>query len=205
MHSEGGITIVGAGATLSGGTEYATSLTASGAGSTFTPAPRQVAPQQGTPVLTDISSYRPGGPLAIGPNYVAIPSTACVSGVWSPSPAQSYTGVVYVPCAVSITRANTTIAATIAAEGPVRITGANINIGRADPGTPSIVTGVAGTDAIVISGAKSNIAGTVFAPTGDVRISRAQTTFVCGVFAQAILVSGGGPTFTMTKRCLRPE
>ena len=205
IHSEGGITIAGAGATLTGGTEYTSSLVLNGAGSTFTPAPRRVLARQGSPLSVEISSYRPGGSLAAGPNYLAVAPSACVGGVWSPTPAQQYSGVVYVPCAVSITQANTTVAATIAAEGPVKVSGANITIGRAESGVPSIVTGATGADAVILTGAKLNTIGTVFAPTGDVRISGAQSSFVCGVFAQAILASGGGPSFTMTSRCMRPQ
>lgn len=152
------------------------------------------------PVLAD---YRPGGPVATsGVAYRAIPASACRAGVWTPAAGEQLTGTVYVPCAVQITGGS--IAATIAADGPVRIAGSGTRVGPATAGAPAIVTAAAGTDAVLITGANVAVSGAVRAAAGPVRIAGTAAVLECGVVATNMTLTGANTAARMTARCLAP-
>jgi hypothetical protein len=200
VHSEGGAQLTGARLSATGGTEYGSRLVTVGAGQTFTPAPVRVAAGQGAPAGAPITDYRPGGPVATsGVAYRAIPASACRGGTWSPAAGEQLTGVVYVPCGVQLSGV---AAATVAAEGPVRVVGSGVRVGPATPGAPAIVTGATGTDAVTVTGTAVAVSGAVRAPVGAVRITGSNAVLECGIVADTIAVTGSGAAARMTARCL---
>ncbi len=203
IHSEGGIRIIGTGITLRGGTEYVTIFTATPpTGTKATPSPTTVAAGLGTPPVPNIADYRPDGPVAgSGVAYRAIDATACVRGVWTPTNLASLSGVVYVPCAVVINGNRQRLNATIAAEGTIRITATNTQIGPDTPGSPSLISAARSPDAIVIAASGVSLRGTAYAPFGSVRVTGSATVFECGVIASTITVKSSGASAPITARC----
>ncbi len=202
VHSEGGVAISGIGATLTGGAEYVTTATVTGSGATVRPALARVSGGQGQPPVPAIADYRPGGRLASGSGYRAIPTSACVNGTWTPSATDRLTGVVYVPCGVSLGGIARTYAAQIVAEGPVRVSGQNVVVGTDTGGAFSILTAASGASAVVVDGRAPSIKGSVFAPSGDIAVSGDRATVTCGVLGSHVSVSGTSVSAPMTRRCL---
>jgi len=188
-------------ASLTGGTEYATQLTLRGAQAVVRPAARQVAAGQGAPPIADIADYRPGGRIATsGAPYRAVPASACRAGVWTPAVGEVVTGTVYVPCGVTLTGTRT-LAATVVAEGSVRLTGSNIVITSPADGSPAIVSGATG-DAVVVDGAGVRLSGGVQAARGTVRTAGSNTVLECGIMASKITIQGARISAPMAARCL---
>lgn len=203
VHSEGGLRMLGTNASLTGGTEYATRLDLIGTGLTITPAASKVAPGQGNPPIPAIADYRPGGAIATsGVPYRAVDPKTCQGGNWTPSPTETLTGVVYVPCAVTLTGTGRTIAATIAAEGTITVTGSNMTIGPSAAGAPSLLSAASGTDAIVLWGLDVTLVGTAYAPAGTLRAVGTRAVLQCGVVSSMISIVGTNVSTPMSSRCL---
>jgi hypothetical protein len=186
VHSEGGITIHHTKGNLSGGTEYVTTLSKD-TKIKIGPAAVQVAPASADPVTPTIADYRPGGAAALAASsYTAIDPTQCVGGWWTPSRTATFTGVVYVPCGVSLTGSKPrTIPATIAAEGTIMIQSQKITIGQG-ASAPALVSGTVGDTGVLFDHSKSTVNGMVLAPLGGVRITHAAVVLSCGAEAKTI-------------------
>jgi hypothetical protein len=161
-----------------------------------------VAAGQGGPPVPDIADYRPGGAVqASGVAYRAIPASACSNGVWTPGPKEKLTGVVYVPCGVSLTGQDT-VPATIAAEGPIAVRGSGVVVGPTTAGAPSLITADTSASAVSLKGSGLTVRGTVFAPAGTVSASGSGFVAQCGIVASAIEITGSGGSATLGARCL---
>jgi len=201
VHSEGGITIRGSKAVLSGGVEYVSKYDTQGSGAQVNPAAAKVARGQGSPPIPDIADYRPSGSIArSGVTYRAISPSACTNGVWTPGVSDNLTGVVYVPCSVRLVTGRT-YAATIAAEGTIQISGSGTIVGPTTPGAPSLISG-ASAAAITISGPGIILRGTAYAANGTFRANTSNLIMQCGVIASFISVQGSGSSAPMSGRCL---
>jgi hypothetical protein len=189
-HSETGISIGGAGNALNGGTEYTTSLNQTGAGNTINPAAQKVLPGS-KPNSPNLADFRPNGPEAIvsGQAYVAVPATQCVSGNWTPTAAQLVNGnVYYVPCNVNMSGVNIIRKITIVSEQNITINGAGHQLAPIVSSGPALIAG--GT--ITISGAGSKITGSTTAQ-GDVAIFGADIQ-ICSTTARKISLAGARTT-----------
>jgi len=114
------------------------------------------------------------------------------------------TGVVYVPCALTLTGPGT-YGATFAAEGPITVSGSKATVGQPLPaaaGQPSLVTAATGADRIRVTGADITLLGQTLAPAGQVQVSGARVALGCGVVASRITVSGADSAARMSARCL---
>jgi hypothetical protein len=188
VHSNGGFTVAGAGSQFVGGVEYATTLLNTSAGSTFSPA--AVKKPVGAAVLVNLAPYQPGGTATTG-TYKAVPVSSCINGVYTVAASALATGVVYVPCSITITGAGISKATTIVAAGNVTISGAQITL-TANTNLPSIVA----TGNVTVSGAGSAIAnevrsGATFTSSG------AANKFAC-IAATKIALQGSAATITGT-------
>ena len=207
VHSEGGIRLRGAGHILSGGVEYGTVLDSAGAAMTITPAAVRAQAGQGGPAVPQMDQYRPGGAASrSGAPYTAVSKSDCVNGAWTPKAEMVLTGVVYVPCGLTLTRPGA-YGATFAAEGPITVSGSKATVGQALPagaGQPSLVTAATGADGIRITGADITLLGQALAPAGQVQVSGERVALGCGVVASRITVSGADSGARMSARCLAP-
>lgn len=203
VHSEGGIRITGSRTELTGGTEYTTSIDTTGSRLVIDPAARRVAAGAGAPLVPDIADYRPGGALAGGDEYHPIPQSACKGGTWSPDDKVAYSGIVYVPCSVRITGSRKTLGATLVAEGTVTVTGSRNSVGGPSRGEPAIISGSSAETAVSITGSRSEITGTVFAPDGGIRATGSRGVFNCGLLGQKVSITGSRTTIPMSTRCLQ--
>ncbi|MEX2586677.1 MAG: hypothetical protein WD602_01610, partial [Actinomycetota bacterium] len=203
VHSDGNLSITGSDMQLTAGVEYGANLTTELLGTnTIDPAPRQVEPG-GSPITRQIEDFRPGGEIAqqAGANYHAIDALSCVGGVWTPAPGAVPSGIVYVPCDVNLSAVGSQIDATIAAEGKITITGADITVQPSIEDMPALVTAATGADAVVILGANVKLGGTVFAPQGTVRAAGLGGTYRCGVVAARIAVVEADNSFLVDQDC----
>lgn len=202
VHSESGIDVSGSGPVLEGGVEYATRLVVSG-GAASSPIPaRQVQPGQGHPPTPDLADYRPGGSVArTAANYRSVDPSACVGGTWAPRATENLTGVVYVPCGVTLTGASRTYGATIAAEGSVYIGGNGVVVGPRQAGMPSVISGATGPRAILVEGTLATLRGTAFAVAGGISVAGSGAVLDCGALAQTVVVSGSGASAPVSGRC----
>lgn len=202
VHSEGGITVRGSSGALTGGVEYASTLTVAGSPIRIKPAARKVAAGQGNPAQLDITSYRLGGAVErSGARYTAIRKADCVNGYWTPRPGIQLSGTVYVPCGVILSGPRRSIDATIAAEGKILVLATGLTVGPTVSG-PALVSGAAGAKAITIAAASVETRGVVVAPAGEVVIVGSATTQRCGIQAQTINLAGAGIRLPMSARCL---
>lgn len=205
VHSEGGIFVRGTGQVLTGGVEYGTVLDSAGGPKTITPAALRTQTGDGGPAVPQMNQYRPGGAAShSGAPYIAVSRIDCVNGAWTPPTGMMLTGVVYVPCAVSLTGSGT-FGATFAAEGPITVSGSRATVGQdlpAGAGQPSLVTAASGADGIRVTGADVTLVGQALAPAGQVRVSGARVALVCGAVASSITVSGADSAARMSARCL---
>lgn len=199
VHSNADIEITGSKTRLDPGAEYATTLTVRGSGHQV-PEPRKVAPT-GAPVTAEVADYRPGGPAALnaGSAYHAIPATSCKNGKWSVTAAAVPSGVVYVPCAVSITGSGR-ITAQVVAEGSISVTGASLIIGP-DTGAPALISAATGDNAVHIAGAGSQIRGAIQARNGQVALTGAAIVLRCGVTAHSIALTGSQTRVETDNQC----
>jgi hypothetical protein len=201
VHSEGGVRLGGLSTGLTGGTEYATTLSDLGQSNTLTPAATRVAAGQGAPRVPAMADYRPGGRLSSLPGYRAVPASACVDGEWRPKSPRELSGVVYAPCRVVIAVGGD-YPGTVAAEDGISIVASRVTLGsRSDtPGVPSVITDASGA-AVSLIGAGAVLRGQVVAPHADVIVEGARTQLVCGVVGATITVSGAGGSAAMSGRC----
>jgi hypothetical protein len=200
VHSNADLTISGARITLPAGAEYVTQLHVTGAGHVV-PSPRQVA-AGGLPATIAISDYRPGGARAVaaGARYHVVPASECRNRQWSVAADAVPAGVVYVPCAVTISGAGR-IGALVVAEGPIHLSGARIVVDPGVPGMPALVTAAAGADAIMVAGADASLNGAVQALDGGVRLIGSRMTLHCGAVAGTIALSAANATVIVDADC----
>ncbi len=184
VHSEGGVSVTGAGSSLLGGVELVGTLTTGGARVVVNPAAVRVVAGQSV-ARRPLASYRPGGTAAVaaGTGYVAVPLSACVNGVWQANAIPATATVVYVPCAVVSSSAGQRLRVTIVAEGDVTISGAQPDLASTSVGAPAIVSG----GSIRISGSTPAVSGAE--AVGAVVISGANSV-LCGLVGDSVLVSG---------------
>lgn len=205
VHSEGGILVRGAGHVLTGGVEYGTVLDSAGGPNTITPAAVLMRTGKGGPEVPQMDQYRPGGAVSrSGAPYIAVSKGDCVNGGWVPPAGMVLTGVVYVPCALTLSGSGT-FGATFAAEGPITVSGNKAPVGQALPagaGQPSLVTAASGDDGIRVTGADVTLVGQALAPAGQVQVSGARVALVCGVVASSITVAGADSAARMSAQCL---
>jgi hypothetical protein len=203
VHSEGGIRVSGAGYDLSGGVEAAAKLQI--ADGPNTPVPLNYKAGGGSPAVPKMGRYRPGGTASrSGVPYTAVSMSDCVKGQWTPRAGMVLTGVVYVPCGLTLT-ATGTYGATFAAEGPITVSSNKTTVGQSLPageGQPSLVTAATGAAGILITGADITLLGQALAPTGQVHVSGARVALGCGVVASTITVSGADSSARINSSCL---
>jgi hypothetical protein len=120
-----------------------------------------------------------------------------------------------VPCEIRISATGTAIRATLAAEGPIQISGAGggaaerwppppprlwANRGHRRPGR----TGVGRRQhADAVTAADVHLTGGIDTPNGPVSLNGADTTLECGITADTINIRGPRTTITVTDRCRR--
>jgi hypothetical protein len=201
VHSEGGVHLGGSSNGLTGGVEYATTLSDLGQSNTFSPAATKIAAGQGAPRVPAIADYRPGGRLSSLPGYRAVPASACVNGEWRPKSPRELSGVVYAPCRVVIAVSGD-YPGTVAAEEGISIVASRVTLGSDSdtPGVPSVITDASGA-AVSLIGADAVLRGQVVAPHADVTVHGARTQLVCGVVGSTITVTGAESSAPMSGRC----
>ena len=201
VHSNAGITINGSQTSFTTGIEYGTTMVVSGSDQNL-PSARKVIPAD-APHTWQIADFRPGGREAIGAGttYHAIPQAACVSGVWNVSSENVPSGIVYVPCAVTISGSNRIIKSLIVAEGAIQLSGNNVIVGTGIPGAPAMLTAATGADAIKLNGDGVRIEGTVQALNGGISIAGTAGVYRCGVIGQTITISGAQTKVTVDEQC----
>lgn len=194
IHSDGGVSVPAAKVT-GDSVEYGTTVSVNGRSSL---GPQIKVPAGGIPTSASVADYRPGGPIAATDptSYHAIAAADCVNGVWTVSPAQVPTGIVYVPCAVNFTTSGT-VAATIAAEGAVTLSASRISIQPLAPAAPGIVSG----NTISLVGADATVTGTVVAPSGAVSLIGARASVRCGIVSSSVSVVGANSTVMVDDKC----
>ncbi len=204
VHSDGRLAVSGSRSTMTGGVEYGTTLSVSGTGHVLTPAPHKVA-AGGSPHRVPLSAYRPGGAAAkaAGSTYRAVPASACVKGVWTPKAAE-LTGVLYVPCSVSVSATGATRTVTLAAEGTIAVGGSRMVLQPPTVGAPTLVSGSSSSTAVTVAGSSVTLAGPVFAANGTVLLQGSGATVSCGVVAAAISVSGSNVSVPVTREKCSP-
>jgi hypothetical protein len=202
VHSEGGIAIRKGSGKLTGGAEYGSTLTRKATKIKIKPAAVKITPGLGHPVMPVIADYRPGGAAAVAAaSYTAVDPMHCVNGFWTPDRRATFSGVVYVPCGISLTRGKQrSFDGTFVAEGRILVHNVNLKLGPTTGG-PALISGASGKDAILITRARLTTRGKVFAPAGNVRIVNAATTLTCGVQAQAIAARQSTVKIPMPSRC----
>jgi hypothetical protein len=191
IHSNANVNLQGSQITVPANSEYVTSFTVGGTAITA-PTPKRVA--VGTrPGTTTIASYRPGGSLATGANYHAIPASSCVGGLWNVAPTAIPTGVVYVPCGMYASGSGN-VNAMIVAEGPVTFWGSAITVNPGGSLGVAILTASNATQAVLFGGSSIHIVGAVQAVNGGVVLASAQSQYDCGVVANQIEIDGSDTT-----------
>jgi hypothetical protein len=190
---------------LTGGVEYGTVLDSAGGQKTITPAAVLMRTGQGGPEVPQMDQYRPGGTVSrSGAQYIAVSKDDCVNGGWTPPAGMVLTGVVYVPCALTLSGSGT-FGATFAVEGPITVSSNKATVGQALPagaGQPPLVTAAFGADGIRVTGADVTLAGQALAPAGQVRVTGARVILGCGVVASSITVAGADSMARMGARYL---
>jgi len=203
VHSNADIAVTGARVTVSSGAEYATRLTVTGAGASV-PGARKVA-AGGVPSIVDVADYRPGGRRAIaaGSSYHPISSSDCVDGRWTATPGTIPAGIVYVPCAVTIAGSGR-VPAILVAEGSITVEGTAVVIDPGGAGSPALISGASGPDAVRIAGAYTQILGTTQTLNGGVTVIGTASRLRCGVVASTIKVVGATVRIEVDGGCLVP-
>ena len=197
VHAEAAVVMKGAGGGFTGGVEHVGDLVVNGSGITINPKARAVAPRSRVRTV-GVDAFAPGGSeaRAAGSAYRAIPSSACVNGVWQ-GDATTLRGVVFVPCAVVIRGSGVDVSVTLAAKGDVTVSGSGVRLRAVSRTGASIVS----SGAVTVSGSRLNISGTVFA-TGRVTLSGSGAHVACGIVASEITVSGAGFAAEAGQACL---
>lgn len=197
-HSDGGIVVSGSGHVLTGGSEYVSTLAVQGGGHQ-TPGATQVAAGD-APAVASLADYRPGGSRAVGASYSAIPASSCRGGTWTVRAQDVPAGVVYVPCGVDVTGTGG-VRATLAAEGPIRISGSGVTVSPGVTGAPSLITASDEASAVAVVGRSASLVGTVVAPAGGVQLSGDDGSYRCGVLARTIDLSGSDISVPVRSDC----
>lgn len=189
-HSDGTVVISGHGITATGGVEYGTSATVTGTGNNVSPSPVQ-APAGGEPLTVNIADWRPGGARAsqLGSQYQAVPSSACVAGVWHPKRGDIQGAVVYVPCSVELS-VNGPIAASIVAESTITVDGNGTQL-TGIAANFSLASAATGPNAIAINGSSFNAVRPVWA-AGAISLTGEGELLSCGVYGSSISVTASG-------------
>ena len=197
-HSGGGVT-VSAARVHGDAVEYGTALSVGPSSSTFGAVAQVTSPQ--SPAVADIGDYRPAGPVAQarGDDYHEVPATACSNGTWSVAAAGVPSGVVYVPCAVEITKGGT-IHATIAAEGSISVKAAKVAVEPTRATDPALVTGATGA-AVTLLGADAHVSGAIVAASGQVSLAGARGLVRCGVLGETVSISGAKSRVSVDPGC----
>ena len=148
--------------------------------------------------MLTVSSYRPGATEAVAAatTYHAVSSSSCVNGVWTPA-AAALMGVVYVPCAVSLTAGTLDATVTIAAEGTISL---GVAGARLVPAARSGAVLVSGGD-LHVSGDNVQMLGSVFSAAG-VKLTGARQTLFCGAVGRTVQVSGADFTAGVGGSCV---
>jgi hypothetical protein len=128
VHSNGAITIQGANHKLTGGAEYVSILAINGASNVISPVAKKTAVW--TNPTGSLVNFRNNGAATRVSGYRAIPSSSCVNGIWTPTP-NDLSGVIYVPCGVKLSGAGQTKKVSLAADGPIVLSGAGWNLSPA--------------------------------------------------------------------------
>jgi hypothetical protein len=186
LHSETSFTLSAAGASLTGGVEYTTTATATGAGNTVNPPPLRVQPGR-VPSRPSLADYRPGGveAVAAGANYRVVPAASCVNGLWQPTAAQLIDKTtVYVPCGVRLVAASLNRTITIAAEGPVTVSGSSIQLNPPITNGPVLLS----NNSITITASLARLEGMVVS-SAALSLTGASITTRCALIAARITVN----------------
>lgn len=193
-HANGGIKVSGSAHSFTGGTEYGSTMSVTGSGTVFDPAAVQ-APSGPFPVGIDLGSYAPGGPVAasIGAAYHVVDSADCKGSGWRPDK-PLVAGIYWVPCGVKISGSDVAGRVTIIASGQVHVSGSGNEF---TPFVDGLVFAsmATGDRAIQLTGSDQVIHGTVFAPSGEVKVSGSGEVLECGVYGATIRVSGSHNSF----------
>jgi hypothetical protein len=166
------------------------------------PAAKKVTVGQGNPALPAIADYRPGGAAALAASsYTAIDAAECSGGYWTPDPWATFSGVVYVPCGLSLTGGKQrTLGATFVAEGRIMVWASKLTVGPEVSGA-SLISGATGEGAVLFAGTKLTTRGRVLALDGNIRITSAATVLNCGAQAQVITIYRAAVKVPLPSRC----
>jgi GDSL-like Lipase/Acylhydrolase family/Bacterial Ig domain/RTX calcium-binding nonapeptide repeat (4 copies) len=186
IYSAGNIAMSGNNNAATGGSEYVGNLSIGSNNNTVQPA-TQVPAGRATSVPKP-SDYAPGTPeaLAAGTAYTAIPTSGCVSGVWTPSPDVLLDGTTfYVPCDVALSGNNLTRQLHIAATGSITIGGKNLTLSSVVDQGPLLTAGTS----ISIGGSTNQFIGALTATTAA-GIAGNSNTVTCTVIGRTLSISG---------------
>jgi hypothetical protein len=202
VHSEGGLHIKKSKGRLTGGTEYAGEYSTQATNIRVNPAAHKVSGGLGNPAIPTIADYRPGGAAALAASsYTSIDAAKCVGGYWTPDPKATFSGVVHVPCGLSLTGGKQrTLGATFVAEGRIMVWSSKLTVGPEVSGA-SLISGATGEGAILFAGTKLTTRGRVLALDGNIRITSAATVLHCGAQAQVITIYRASVKVPLPDRC----
>jgi RHS repeat-associated protein len=196
-HTNDDLRIRGGAKTFVGPTEYVRTLDVGGAGATFNPTPVRTTVKP-YPVSFDIATYRPGGKAAIaaGPAYHDMSGECGADAVWHATGSVLASGIYYASCAVHLNGSPLGGTITLAAEGPILVSGSGAFF---DPYTDGLLflTASSAANAIKIDAANSTFFGYTFAGAGRIALTGSSDRFYCGILgdqidiaAQNLLVHG---------------
>ncbi|MHB8289817.1 MAG: hypothetical protein ACYDEY_11380 [Acidimicrobiales bacterium] len=192
VHSNSAMTFAGSGLSLNGPVEYATSLSIVGAKPSFSKTPSKVAPY-GPTMNYNLGLYAPGGEQAqsVGSNYFNETSTCSSShGTWfvwgSLSP-----GLYWVPCNVVFLGVAQSMRITLVATGTISVVGAFESFSSYMDNLMFATTSNSPL-ALTLTGAGVSTKGYLWDPTGEVWITGAGDSLVCGAIGAGIIVTGLG-------------
>jgi hypothetical protein len=202
VHSEGGLHIKKSKGRLTGGTEYAGEYSTQATNIRVQPAAQKVTGGLGNPAVPTIADYRPGGPAALAASsYTAVDAAHCQGGYWTPDSEATFSGVVYVPCGLSLTGGKQrSLGATFVAEGRIMVWASKLTVGPEVSGA-SLISGATGEGAVLFAGTKLTTRGRVLALDGNVRITSAATVLHCGAQAQVITIYRAAVKVPLSDRC----
>ena len=192
VHSNSDISITGIDNTFSGPVQYGGSLNQGLSLFTkFSQTPTKV-PSSPSPVSFDLNSI-----LAAQP-YSDETNTGCknILDTWTALISSLSPGVYYAPCNVVLIGDDTSNSLTIVSNSTINLLAGGAHL---SPYVDGLLFGTSSSDqsnAINIGSADENLAGFLYAPSGQINIGGLAETFSCGVIANTILV--GGADFTIS-------
>ena len=187
-HTDGGINVAGQNVAISN-LEYGTTLKASG--TSFVVTSKAVVPPNGNPYPVLIDDWKPGGRKAIevGALYKSVAAASCTNGQWNVSAVTlSAGGIYYVPCRVRLTGNNTTVTATIIAEGAIVVAGNGITL-TPPAGSDALVSASTSDMAINLAGNTTAVNGRILA-VGGVRVDGNNAVLRCTVAGRQVAIAG---------------